>query len=262
MKLTNRHRFSYPGYSEILTGEAHDDVINSNSKIQNPFPTVLEYLKDRLGLPREKVAAFACWDVMDFIAEKEYGSIVSNSGFEAYDHQDPFIQLLSRQQFETPTPWDSVRHDTYTFRFAMAHLETHRPRVLYLSLGETDDWAHDKRYDRVLQATHQSDRYFRELWNWLQSQEDYRDQTTILFATDHGRGDNGYNWQHHGDKIDGAEFVWLAAVGSGVKRRGEITTDEALGQNQIAATLCLPLELDYHDDRPTAGAPIRTFFEK
>ena len=29
-KLTNTHRFSYPGYSEILTGEAHDDVIDSN----------------------------------------------------------------------------------------------------------------------------------------------------------------------------------------------------------------------------------------
>src|SRR5688500_12965539 len=28
--LTNTHRFSYPGYSEILVGEAHDDVIKSN----------------------------------------------------------------------------------------------------------------------------------------------------------------------------------------------------------------------------------------
>src|SRR5215211_3158039 len=27
--LTNTHRFSYPGYSEILTGEAHDAVIKS-----------------------------------------------------------------------------------------------------------------------------------------------------------------------------------------------------------------------------------------
>jgi hypothetical protein len=33
--LTNRHRFSYPGYAEILTGEAHDDVIDSNDPRRN-----------------------------------------------------------------------------------------------------------------------------------------------------------------------------------------------------------------------------------
>ena len=31
--LTNTHRFSYPGYSEILLGEAHDAVIKSNDPV-------------------------------------------------------------------------------------------------------------------------------------------------------------------------------------------------------------------------------------
>jgi len=43
--LTNTHRFSYPGYSEILTGEAHDDVIKSNDRVQYPDPAILEGLK-------------------------------------------------------------------------------------------------------------------------------------------------------------------------------------------------------------------------
>ena len=47
--ISNKHRFSYPGYSEILTGEAHDDVIDSNENRQNPFPTVLDFLRDRLS---------------------------------------------------------------------------------------------------------------------------------------------------------------------------------------------------------------------
>lgn len=33
------------------------------------------------------------------------------------------------------------RYDYLTFRFAMAHLATHRPRVLVLAFDETDDWA-------------------------------------------------------------------------------------------------------------------------
>ena len=37
-------RFSYPGYSEILTGAAHDEVIDSNDNKRYPFLTVLEFL--------------------------------------------------------------------------------------------------------------------------------------------------------------------------------------------------------------------------
>src|SRR5688572_7051317 len=67
--LTNTHRFSYPGYSEILTGEAHDDVIKSNDRIQNPYRTVLEEIKERLSLPSAAVATFGSWETFNEISE-------------------------------------------------------------------------------------------------------------------------------------------------------------------------------------------------
>src|SRR5579864_3084917 len=45
MRVTNAYRVSYPGYSEILTGRTQDDVIRNNDEIQNPTPTVLEFLR-------------------------------------------------------------------------------------------------------------------------------------------------------------------------------------------------------------------------
>ena len=95
----------------------------------------------------------------------------------------------------------------------MAHLAAARPRVLYLMLGETDDWSHDGRYDRVLQTLALTDAWFKELWTWLQSQDDYRDKTTILITTDHGRGNTPADWGTHGAKIEGAQYTWLAAIG-------------------------------------------------
>ena len=62
--LTNRHRFSYPGYAELLLGEAHDDVVASNDPIRNPYVTLLEELKRALALPTAGVAVFA--DVYTF----------------------------------------------------------------------------------------------------------------------------------------------------------------------------------------------------
>ena len=93
----------------------------------------------------------------------------------------------------------------YKFRFAMDHLRRARPRVVYLALGETDDWAHDGRYDRVLETYARTDGYLRELWTWLQADPEYRGRTHILITTDHGRGHTAKDWRDHGAKVEGAQ---------------------------------------------------------
>ena len=259
--LTNRHRFSYPGYSEILTGQAHDDVIESNDPVRNPFPTVLEFLKRKLSLPASQVAAFASWSVFNWIVEHEEGAITVNAGFEPYDHPDPRIRLLSSLQTETPTPWDTVRHDAYTFHFAVAHLRSYRPRVLYLALGDDDDWAHDGRYDRYLDSLARADRYLERLWAFVQGDEQYRDSTTVIITVDHGRGRTPADWTDHGEDVEGAQDVWLVVASPDVPLRGEWRDAPDVSQNHIAATLARFLGFDLAEQNPEAGEPIGTVFE-
>jgi len=254
--VANKHRFSYPGYSELLTGEAHDDVIDSNDKKQNPFPTVLEHLKRKLGLDARGVAAFACWDVLDAIVEHEKGAITSNCGYEVYEHSDPAVRELSRMQSLAPTPWDTVRHDAYTFRFARAHLETWKPRVLYLGLGETDDWSHDGRYDMTLAALERTDGFLGELWALLEASDHYRGKTSIIITTDHGRGNTPADWTSHGEDTEGAQYIWIAVISPGAPRRGEWSGAPAVHLNQVAATLCAFLGIDYSEQNPRAGKPM------
>jgi hypothetical protein len=255
--LTNTHRFSYPGYSEILLGEAHDDAIKSNDPIRNPYSTVLEEVQSRLKLSADQVAAFTSWDVFDAIVEHTRGSLTVNAGFEPFESADPIVQELSRLQTETPTPWNSVRHDVYTFRFAMAHLKSARPRMMYLALGETDDWAHDGRYDRVLGALERTDGYLRELWTWLQADPQYQGRTHILITTDHGRGRTVKDWRDHGAKVEGAQDVWIALVSPSMARRGEWRDHTPLRTNQVAATLAGWMGVDWVALRPAAGHAIR-----
>ncbi len=186
VRLNNHHRFSYPGYAEILLGEPHDDVINSNAPIRNPYTTVLEAMRDRLNLEPKQVATVGSWAHFNAIVEHTEGKTFVNAGQEPL--AGPEHQLLNALQTETSIPWDEMRHDAFTFQVAMAVLASNRPRVLYLALGETDDWAHDGRYDRVLEAYARSDRYLAQLWNWLESQPEYKGRTHVLITTDHGRG--------------------------------------------------------------------------
>ena len=254
--ITNTHRFSYPGYAEILTGEPHDAVIDSNDDRRYPFPTLLDIVKRRLSLSREQVAAFGSWGTFRWIVSSQEDAFVVNAGYQAFASGRPDVQQLSRAQFETQTPWDSVRNDMYTFRLALAHLQTARPRALYLALGETDDWAHDERYDRVLQTLERTDAWFQELWVWLQADPQYRDNTAILITVDHGRGRTPKDWGRHGDEVDGAQETWLAAIGPDWPRRGEWSNAPDAFTNQIAATGARALGLDLRADIPKAGAPI------
>jgi hypothetical protein len=257
VRLGNKHWFSYPGYSEILVGEPHDAEIKTNDPIRNPYVTVLETLRHRLALPKDKVATFAGWGVFNEIVEHTEGSIVVNAGVEPFDMARDDVRLLNDVQRDTTSPWDNTRFDAFTFRYAMAHMAAARPRVLYLALTETDDWAHDGRYDRVLESLARTDGYLKDLWEWLQSQPDYRGRTHILITTDHGRGRVGNEWRNHGAKVHGSEDVWIAFASPRMTQRGEWKGGTPLSTSQVAATLASWMGVDWNADRPNAGRPIR-----
>jgi hypothetical protein len=97
-------------------------------------------------------------------------------------------------------PWDALLQQTL-----LEEVARRRPRVLFVGYGETDEWAHNGRYDLVLQTAHAVDGFIRELWNTMQAMPEYRDKTTFLVTTDHGRGSGPENWKHHDWNVDGAE---------------------------------------------------------
>jgi hypothetical protein len=256
VRVTNRHRFSYPGYAEIATGAAHDAEIDSNDNRRNPFPTVLEIVRRERGLDPRQVATFASWETFRWIVEHEEGATTVNAGLQAYVHPNRDVQVLSDWQFQTRTPWDGTRHDVYTLRFARAHLATFRPRLLWMAFDETDDWAHDGRYDRVLDALARFDAALADLWAWLQADPQYRGTTTVLVTTDHGRGRGPVDWRDHGKDVEGAQDIWLVLAGAGVARRGEWRDAPTIHQNQIAATIAALLGVDYERFAPDAGLPV------
>lgn len=254
--VTNRHWFSYPGYAEMLVGRAHDDVIKSNDPVQNPYPTVLEHIRRNVGRSAADVALFGSWGVFNAIGESVPGAISINAGLEVYDSTEPEVRHLSALQFETPTPWGGIRHDAYTFRLAMTHLAAHKPRALYLAFDETDDWAHDKRYDRLLEAYARTDEYLMALWTWLQLQPEYRDRTSLLITTDHGRGVTTADWSNHGDSTPGAEVTWMAFISPHATPRGEWSAHAPLTTSQVASTLLTWMGLDWRRFSPTAAPPV------
>lgn len=273
MQVTNDWHFSYPGYSEILTGKA-DPAINSNKPIPNPNVTFLEWLQYQPDF-RGKVQAFGSWDVFPAILNSERAGFPVNAGFSpAQGKMSAREEFIDQMQRQTPSPWHNVRLDVFTHQYALAALAEDKPRVVFIAYGETDDFAHDGEFDQYIQAAHRFDGFMRELWTRVQSDRRYRDKTVLLITTDHGRGELPLEgWQHHGSKqavagylsspkmapfkegIPGADQVWMAAIGPGVNARGELPGEWFA--NQIAATALQLLGLDPVAFSPVAGRPIQ-----
>jgi len=239
VNLTNTMWFSYPGYNEILSGVADNKRIKSNAKINNPNTTVLEKINNRPQY-KDKVAAFGSWDVFPYIINEERSGIPVNAGFETaksntLSDREVFLNDL---QSKVPSPWGSVRLDAFTSNYALEYMKKEYPELIYISYGETDDFAHDGKYDAYLKSAHTADALIKDLWSFTQKDKFYKDNTIFIVSTDHGRGTEPLEtWKSHGSKIKGAGQVWLVIFGNGVKTLGEVTNDEQLYSNQIAPSI-------------------------
>lgn len=252
--VTNGLWFSYPGYNEMFSGRA-DPRVDSNDKVPNPNLTVLEWLNTRPGFAG-RVAAFGSWDVLPSILNVGRSHLTVGSGFTpvpaAKTERERAINELAA---DLPAYWDYGPFDAPIVYAALECLRTSKPRVLYIMLGEGDEWAHLGKYDLYLDATFRADRFIRRVWETVQSLPEYANQTTLLVTTDHGRGATTRDWTDHGRKVPAAESTWMAALGPGVPPLGAregITVTTA----QLAATIAAMVGEDFRTAVPAAAPPL------
>jgi len=241
VNCTNNMWFSYPGYNEILTGKADDQRLTSNDKIDNPNVTFLEAL-NQTAKYKGRVAAFCSWDVFPFIINKTRSDIYVNAGYDTawHSHLTESEKDLNKLQQETRGYWENVRFDAFTHGYAMEYIKTKKPRIVYIAYGETDDWAHEGEYDKYIRSAYNTNLYLSEIWTWIQSDPFYKDKTTMIITTDHGRGTVPLEtWKDHGEKIEGADQIWVAAIGPDINPKAK--TKGQFYQDQVAGTIMLLL---------------------
>lgn len=140
--------------------------------------------------------------------------------------------------------------------YSEKYLKAAHPRVLHIAVGETDDWAHERHYDHVLDMISEFDHYLRELWEFMESSPEYRGNTVLVLTCDHGRGSTLEDWDSHGEKVPEAARIWAAFFGPGVPGTGEAANTPAAFQRDIAPTVLELLRIDYTEYKGVKGKPI------
>ncbi|MGC2637308.1 MAG: hypothetical protein WA294_09005 [Acidobacteriaceae bacterium] len=179
---------------------------------------------------------------------EDYGHLLRDN------YEDPFytpdlagneVQLRQLDEILRISVDDFTRHaltlsspDELSVYIARQLMRQLAPSLLWITLHDIDI-AHSGAYSLYVEGIRRTDRLCVELWNAIQSEPEYKDNTTMFILPDFGRdsdNDSGGNgFQHHrtGDAL--SRTTWLMALGPGV-RQG-IAVDRPVESLDLVPTL-------------------------
>jgi hypothetical protein len=251
---------SLPGYTEIFGGR-RDHACADNDCAPTHVPTVFD---EAVAASPGQLAFFASWERLDRAASATPQSLVLSTGrtrvWQAGElTSDPETkEWLDRGASADPTPgWGEFRPDRFTAALALKYLEKRHPRLMFLGLGEPDEYAHRGDYPGYLGSLQAADGVLGELVTTLDRMGERGAHTTVLVTADHGRG---RDWRHHGREFPESGRVWLVAFGAAVQARGLVPATRKHHLADVAPTLRQLLGLP-PDEARSAGAPIEELFD-
>jgi hypothetical protein len=211
---------SLPGYVEIMTGAVSGCFGN---ECEPRIGWAVAGAAAR-STPDSSAAVFASWERIDRTVPAHTVGLTVHAGRGAGDEAPPYPGI------------GEYLPDLRTAPRAIDYLVHHRPRFMWVALGDTDEWAHRRDYRGYIEALHFADDFIGELVEHLADMGDYGAHTSIFVTTDHGRDPDFCN---HGSPASSG--VWLMARGGAVVKRGVVPLAHTRHLRDIAPTMAVRL---------------------
>ena len=257
IQVANTKWYSYPGYAEMFSGWADDERISSNDAVENPNTNVLEIV-NRDPRYNGSVMMLASWESIPYALSFKRAGIPGSAGHMPCYVKTPMTDLL--QKIDDMSNPNNVsggeRSDDITYGFALEVLKEKHPKVFYVGFGGTDGFAHAGKYDMYLASAKATDEYIRNIVEVCEANPFYKDKTTYLIYTDHGRGHGNDSFKDHGTSARGSNQIWFMAFGKGVPVLGETENNGTYYLKQVAATIADILKVDFTPDNGVKCDPI------
>jgi hypothetical protein len=252
MRASGPRFVSLPGYREILTGRRGTSACTNNECGALTEPTLLDELRLRAGLDGDDIVVISSWPVIDRAAAAAPAAITLSVGrhggvTRARLARDPAVRaaLDAGARGRSFPGHGDYRPDAATAALATALLASRQPRVLWISLGDTDEYAHRGDVEHYRAALAHADALLGHLAAVT------ADDTIFIVTADHGRS---ANFRDHGDSFE-SSASWLVAAGEGIVPMGIARDGDTHRLADIAPSLRALMHLG-RDTSPRAGEPI------
>jgi hypothetical protein len=247
---------SLPGYAEMLSGRRVTGCVDNGCS-----GTASASVIDELAQARASVssAVIASWPDIERVAASS-GRVAVSTGRHGgrtralFERTPAARAALRRAEAEAPWPGnDDFRRDRFTAELALAYLEEAQPELLFIGLGEPDEFAHQGNYAGYLDSLRHADERIGQLATHLAARAATGVRTALFVTADHGRA---RNFRDHGGKHPESARVWLVASGSAIGARGLTAAAGSRWLADIAPTVRQLFGLP-PDRVKSAGSPLR-----
>lgn len=279
VNISNPAGVSLPAYADIFAGRRQEKILSNHPPVEDyrsHYPTLMQEARRQLGLGFDGVSLIASWGPLCTIAFVP-PLLPEADFFRSCSFKNNLPPSPEPPLFFKPEVYANSRTDIDTFSELLREVPKRHPRLLVVHLGDADEEAHlHARVQRKTgqhygifhyhQALRQDDYLVGRIWDALQADPFYRDNTYLIVTTDHGRdtAEDPAQWASHGRCIaerirqkpcSGCSGVFALAVGPGIPTR---TARGTYLHTDLAPTIAKLLGIEF----PSAtGKPIREIVE-
>jgi hypothetical protein len=209
------------GHSTIASGTWQDVPLGGP---RQTMPAVGEYARNELG-----------WGPQD-------AWVIFGKGTYSYAHYSSFPTYGEKYapSFVIAIGENNIEDDKKVLAKVLEVMDTDKPRLMFVNFGVTDHTAHTNKWELYTEAIRNCDLMVGKLWEKVQSTPGYKDATTLVFTTDHGRHTDKPDqlkggFASHGDSCPGCQHIFLLIVGPDANRGAVV--DRRVLQIDIAPTV-------------------------
>jgi hypothetical protein len=200
----NGYTFTNAGHTAITTG-VYQYIDNSGSEIpQNP--SIFQY-----WLEKTKKNSDQAW----VVTSKDKLAILSDCQYTGW--QGKYKPMTD---CGNAGPGTGYRYDSITFAHAKNILGTNHPGLMLINFREPDFSAHAHDSAKYVQGIIDTDNYVKLMWEFIQSDPQFKDKTTLIVTNDHGRHTAGHldGFVSHTDQCDGCKHIEFFGIGPDFKK--------------------------------------------
>jgi hypothetical protein len=198
--------FTIQGHAAISTGNYV--TINNGGTVAPPFPSIFQEWLAASGMP-----SYYSW----IISSKDKLSVLSKT-------TDLSWLLGPRPSTDCGIYGKGLgsgyREDSVTGQKSLDILAGYAPNLVLISFKQPDVIAHVGDWPEYLHQIQTVDEYIYEIWNYFNTDPNYKGTTTLFVTNDHGRheGSADGDFVNHGDSCDGCTHLMFYAYGPDFKK--------------------------------------------
>lgn len=192
-----------PGHTAITTGNYQ--VINNAGQEIPKYPSIFQYYLRKFNKPSYDAWIFASKDKLEVLSD------CTDSAWAG--------KFRPRTDCGINGNFTGYREDSVTLQHVIDTSVKYHPHLVLVNFKEPDAAGHSNNWPNYIQKIRITDDYIVKLWQFIQNDPVYANNTTMIVTNDHGRhtDDIPGGFSGHGDNCKGCMHIMMVAAGPDFK---------------------------------------------